>query len=134
MIASWMIYSVLVALCLGVAASAAEHLIRLYGKPARGVWVVALLGSLLVPVVNLSAILWAGAAGDNPEAVALAPIVVTSLLDSPLQQYVGVPASVSGWDGVLAVLWGTMSLALAVLVVASLWRLNRERLGWQRGT
>jgi hypothetical protein len=134
MIASWMIYSVLVALCLGVAASAAEHLIRLYGKPARGVWVAALLGSLLVPVVNLSAVLWAGAVGDSPEAVALAPVVVTSLLDSPLQQYVGVPASVSGWDGVLAVLWGTMSLALAVLVVASLWRLNRERLGWQRGT
>ena len=65
MIASWMIYSIMVALCFGVAASAAEHLIRLYGKPARTVWVVALVGSLLVPLVNWTVVNRADGVADG---------------------------------------------------------------------
>jgi bla regulator protein BlaR1 len=85
MIASWIVYCVLVALCLGVAASAAEHLIRLYGKPARGVWLVALVGSLLVPIVNWIVVNRVDASADGSQAVLLSPVVATSLLNLPIQ-------------------------------------------------
>jgi beta-lactamase regulating signal transducer with metallopeptidase domain len=134
MIASWMIYSILVALCLGVAASAAEHLIRLYGKPARAVWVVALVGSLLVPLVNWTVVNRADGVADGAQAMPLLPVIATSLLSSPLQAYAPATPVLAGFDSMLAIMWLAMSLALVALVVGSIWRLKRERRGWHTAT
>jgi len=134
MIASWMVYSVLVALCFGVAASAAEHLIRLYGKPARGVWVVALVGSLLVPIVNWSVVNRADAMADGSRAILLSPVVATSLFSSPLQAYAPVGPVLPGLDGAFGVLWLGMSLGLVAILVVSFWRLKREWRSWHEAT
>jgi len=134
MIASWIVYCVLVALCLGVAASAAEHLIRLYGKPARGVWLVALVGSLLVPIVNWTVVNRVDASADGSQAVLLSPVVATSLLSSPLQAYAPVGPVLPELDGALGVLWLGMSLGLLALLFVSFWRLKRERRGWHTDT
>jgi bla regulator protein blaR1 len=49
-IAAWMIQASLTAVLLGAAAWACEELCRVAGLPRRGVWVAALLGTVLLPV------------------------------------------------------------------------------------
>jgi beta-lactamase regulating signal transducer with metallopeptidase domain len=131
MIASWMVYCTVVALCLGLAALAAEHLARLYGKPARAVWAVALAASLLVPLVNWTVVHGGGAAAEGAQGIRMLPAVATSLLNSPLQAYAPVGPVLPQWDGVLLMLWLVMSLGLVALLLASFWRIKRERRGWQ---
>ncbi|UCG86310.1 MAG: M56 family metallopeptidase [Gemmatimonadota bacterium] len=134
MIASWMMYGIVVALCFGLAAHAAEHLIRLCGKQARSVWVVALAGSVLVPLVNWTVAARAEAAADGSQAIPLLPVVATSLLNSPLQAYAPVGPVLPQWDGLLRILWLAMSLAMVALLSVSFWRLARQRRGWRSAT
>ena len=54
MIVSWMFYSIATTLLLGGAAVAAEHCLRLFGRPARWVWVVAFVSSLSLPLIAMA--------------------------------------------------------------------------------
>jgi bla regulator protein BlaR1 len=132
MMASWMVHCIVVALCFGLAAMAAEHLARLYGKPARGVWAVALVASLLVPVVNWALVIRVDSFGGRL-AVPLAP-VTTSLLTGSLRAYAPTTPLLPGWDAALAAVWLGMSLTLVALLVGSFRRLARERGGWREAT
>jgi TonB family protein len=131
MIASWMVYSILVAAFLGVAAIAAERLIRLYGRPGRGVWIVALTGSLLLPLVNWTVVNRSEPLADSSAAMSTAPAVATSLLSSPFQAYVPATPLLPWLDGLLAVLWLGTSLGLMALVLVSFRRISRERRDWR---
>jgi len=131
MMAPWMVYCGVVALFLGLAAYAAEHLLRLFGKPARAVWAVALAGSLLVPLANWIIVGRVDAAADGFGGIALLPMVATS---NPLQAYAPVGPVLPQWDSILLMVWLGMSLGLAGLLLVSFWRLNRERRAWHAAT
>jgi len=51
MIVTWMLMAVFFTLCVGVAAMAAERLLRAHGRAARGAWITALAVSVTWPVL-----------------------------------------------------------------------------------
>jgi hypothetical protein len=61
MILPWMLYSSAVALLLGLAAACAESVVRARGSAARGVWLGALLGSVLIPAAAALLPAWGSA-------------------------------------------------------------------------
>ena len=52
MIATWMVYTVVVGMLVSLAALAAERALLLAGKPVRGIWAAALVLSILIPAVS----------------------------------------------------------------------------------
>lgn len=122
----WIFYSTGVALLLGAAARAAEVALRAVGRPARGVWLAALAGSLLLPA-------YAAAGGPLPGLLpfpALAPAVPTIAAASP-DIVAPVPARASAvpvpW---FPLAWALASAALLGLLFFLELRLRRERRGW----
>ena len=54
MIAQWMLYSVVVGACIGIAAHAGEFLLRANERAGRWVWVVALFVTMGLPLFNIT--------------------------------------------------------------------------------
>ncbi|AHG92072.1 TonB family protein [Gemmatirosa kalamazoonensis] len=133
MIALWMLAATLVAVALGLAAAAAEHVARMWRRPARHAWTVALLGALLLPTA--AALLGrarpapapgaAAASADPTMPVRLATIVVRAEYAPRLA------ARLAPLDRPLGATW----LALAALALALVARgasgLARARRSWR---
>ena len=132
MIAQLMLYSLVTATFLALAATAAEAGLRAYSRPGRWMWIVALAGSIGLPILNVLApgLQPAGAAGalvgdlvSGAGALVLPP-VVGSLTDAqPWSTRLDVP---------LLMAWWAMTGGLLVLLVWSARRLAWERRDWRR--
>lgn len=153
MIALWMAYAVAVALALGLAAAAAERGLRLADRQARGVWVAALAGAVVLPaaayvfgpVSPLSDLLAAVGASGGARADGAGGSGLAALLTSALAG-VGPASSASGGgsgpaalarelavslEGPLLLLWGLLSAFLGARLAVGWWR-ARRRPGWRR--
>jgi TonB family protein len=122
---TWMLYAALISTLLGVAALAAESAAKQLGRPTRGVWLGALLGSIVLPLVTFIGLpSWLRPAVALPDAAtfALPPLVV------------GGEAAAAGFspDAWLLAGWATVTLLLACYVGSAFWRLGRARRHWRR--
>src|SRR5690606_29957565 len=120
----WIAYSIAVSLLLGAAAWAAEAALRSLGRPARGVWLVALAGSLVLPAYAvaggpLPALLpFPSPPFAEPAALALAAASPGTIAPAP-------PAvRAVAW---FPLAWAFTSAALLGLLVFLELRLRRER-------
>ena len=136
MIAVWMVYCSAIGLAFVVVGFALERGLHLAGRPTRWAWVIALLGSYVVPV----------AAWLRPEAFATfpAPIPVTvessgpsslpassatsTILDQPASR----PFSLSDLDVPLRWGWGLASVALLFVLAVAVARLVSQRRRWRQ--
>ena len=127
MIVTWMLYASAIALCFTLAAIAAEWVLRAFRFPARGVWVLALLGSLVLPVLAL-------VPNDRPIAVAQpSPSAWAELL--PIPGPIAATRWTASWgpqaNASVLVLWGVATVLLIGVLVGGTVRLARERRRWR---
>jgi hypothetical protein len=139
MIAAWMAYCIGTGLALAIAGCATERALYLTGRPTRWAWSIALLGTLLLPLV---AILRPQAFGTITVPLAVpAPRAASGASPGRTEDAVA-PAPVSWrgltWtdlDGVLWWGWGLSSVALLVVLGVAAARLQKaavERVGVRR--
>ncbi|HYW06683.1 MAG TPA: M56 family metallopeptidase [Longimicrobium sp.] len=145
MIASWMMYSLLVGTLVAAAGWTLEEVCRLTRLPVRWVWIAALattLGMLAIaplrpapPRIALPAATVAPAAESAPERdggmlarIAGAADEARTALDRSLGAAVSLAGGVPGVA--LAGGWAALSLALIAIGGATLRRARRERGGW----
>ena len=120
---AWMLYTVIVALCAVIAASAAESLLRARRLPIRFVWVAAAALSLgLSASAPIRTRLAARGAVHQIDPASLA--LVQTSLQSVEQR---VPASATPY---LYVLWALATLIVALSFVIVYLRVRRARRGW----
>jgi beta-lactamase regulating signal transducer with metallopeptidase domain len=145
MIAAWMLYCVLCALGLSLAAAAAEHTLLAGRVPVRHVWTIAVLLSLVVPaiayrVASRPAATTIALADDQP--VASAPLGDSSAHASPASAIPARPTK-PGWnwravlsraDAPLAIAWLTLSSALIAHFLCGTIALAWMRRWWRRDT
>ena len=143
MIAAWMLYSLLSAFGLAAAAMLAERALLTGRQPVRGVWVIALGLSLLIPA---AAHRFATIAGPDPARLAAAHgTAFDPALDSIFTSSAAAPAArqASGmrwsWraltsraDGPLAIGWLILSAALLLRLLSGLIILAWVRSSWRR--
>jgi len=134
MIAQWMLYSLVVAGCFGVAAAAGEALLRLNGRPGRWVWWLALVFTLGLPLFNI----W------FPEF--LERSVVFPTLDNGARIVIGTLAvgDVGGnaipdsggalLDRLLIAVWIAVSVSFLFVIVWTSLKLLRERRDWSKAS
>ncbi len=122
MILPWMLYAAAVALLLGVAAACAETVARARGWPVRGVWMAALLGSVLLPV---AAALLPATPFRSVEAHGSAPPAAEAAEPSTLLARAALAA-----DPWLLGAWGLASGATLAAIAASHLRLRRRGREW----
>jgi beta-lactamase regulating signal transducer with metallopeptidase domain len=115
MIAPWIVYTIALSVLLSGAAFGLERIARLKSWPARGLWLVAVVASVLVPVV---VDFFAHPATAHTGAVAGA---ATS-------------AARFSFDTPLLILWGAASLLMAVRLIAAMLILHRRRRNWRAST
>jgi TonB family protein len=137
MIAIWMLYASALSLCFGLAALALERAARLWARPRRVVWAVAIAASLLVPV---AALMIPGA--PTPHRVAPESVRIGDLVARPVPTgrapSVGTSSALSkigprmaALNRPLLLLWGGASLALALGLLRAGFRLRRRARGWR---
>ena len=125
MIATLMVYCLVVAALLGSAAHALESLLRSYGRPARFIWVSAVIGSIALPVLawlapNVPAPVPAGSGlASTGETLAAWQI--------PIDTLSGAVSRLDSLNVVLVSVWILVSLALATTVLWSFSKLAHER-------
>lgn len=125
----WIAYSIGVALLLGAAAWAAEAALRSVGRPARGVWLAALAGSVLLPA-------YAAAGGPLPGLLPFpapvpgsagpAALAIAAASPGMIAPVPSRPPSISWFPAI----WALASAALLGLLLLLELRLRRERSGW----
>ena len=123
MIVSWLVYCVVVAGLLGIAAVAAESALRALGRPVRWAWTGALAGSVLVPLAA-----WLRPAASVSALDAPGPVGVLEVL--PALEF-ATPAASPGLARVLALAWLLLSASLLVLIARTHLRLRAERRRWE---
>jgi TonB family protein len=137
MIAIWMLYASALSLCFGLAALALERAARLWARPRRFVWAVAIAASLLAPVTGL---MIPGA--PTPHRVAPESVRVGDLVARPVPTgrapSVRVSSALSKIGPLMAamnrpllLLWGGASLALALGLLRAGIGLRRRARGWR---
>lgn len=121
---AWMLYSVLVALFVTLAARAAEWVTRLAGRPVRWIWGGALLVSLSLAAV--------APYRQSSRGTTLLP--ATDAVAIQLSSTVGIVAAQRSVPALVnlysAGLWAVLSLSLIALFVAVDWRVLRARRHW----
>lgn len=127
---AWMLYSTVLAALFGLAASAVERALRVYGRPTRWVWTAALGASLGVPVAVAGWVRWepvrmAVSGGGGESGMVVVPLEPVAAV---LEGAAGLPPL----DGPLAAVWVVASAALAGYVGLSLRTLRRRRRAWRR--
>ncbi len=142
MIATWMLYCLLSALGLSVAAALAERALLAGHGPVRLIWIGAVALSLLVPALAFRFAQRPGAAATN--ASINQDVVVDQVLDATLSvspPIAGPPSSRRNWSATLArfdeplgIAWITLSLALAFNFFGGIITLAWMRRSWQRRT
>jgi beta-lactamase regulating signal transducer with metallopeptidase domain len=131
-IAVWMVYCIAIGCAFAIAGYALERGLRLAGRPMRWAWVVALVGSYLVPA----------AAWVRPEAFASFVAPIGSVVESPptsatartstiLHQPPSPSLSLSDFDAPLRWGWGLASVALLVAFAVAGIRLAAQRRAWR---
>ena len=134
MIAAWMLHAAAAALCLGIAAMAGERLLRLTGRASRWPWAVAMLGSLVLPLLRLLLPAATGAtAAVEPGAGVGAPIGADAWAALLARADVVVAAD-SIWqqlDRPLGIAWLACSLLVASWLLVGAARLRRLRREWR---
>ena len=137
----WMLWSILFAATLGIAALAIDRVAGGFARPRRHVWMLALLASAVVPVVLALRRADAPPAGPDEAIVHLPadngtveiPIVTGSAAPGavapvqPVRRFSVDPAAV---DRVALVLWIAASSLLALVFGRSMLYLRRRRRAW----
>ena len=123
----WMVYSLLVAVLLTLAAHGAERVLRLHGRATRWVWLSAILLSFTLPAL----LPWLIRVLASDGAGLLVPSATISLT-APALIVDAAPAF--SWSGLLQAAWICASALLAVYGVWSLSRLSRSRRTWRSDT
>jgi beta-lactamase regulating signal transducer with metallopeptidase domain len=135
-IAVWMLYCLGISLAFVVVGHALERGLHLAGRPTRWAWVVALVGSYLVPVAA-----WVRPDAfptfplPIPAAVASAPNAspaTTSTTSTILDQPPSRSFSLTDLDAPLRLGWGAGSVLMLVALVIAAARLVSARRGWRR--
>jgi beta-lactamase regulating signal transducer with metallopeptidase domain len=141
---SWMLYAIVVSLLIGLAALALERSAQARRKPARLLWGMGIVASLVIPftapsvsvqIPQMTSVAAPATSGNLP-----APPQTTAIERSrsawsiagigQLPAYV--PAS-RGVDTLLVAAWRTASIALALVIIASATHLSWRRRRWGRG-
>ncbi|CAN5804533.1 hypothetical protein BH23GEM6_BH23GEM6_19850 [soil metagenome] len=133
MILSWMLYSGVIALLLGLAAASLEAVIRQRGWPVRALWLGALAGSVVLPL--LAAILPRQAAQSSTPASAAPPgpsLMVEQTSPGWWEPVQVLPVVASRFDlnPWLLGAWALASAAVAAGILISHAMLRRRRWGW----
>jgi TonB family protein len=137
MIAIWMLYASALSLCFSLAALALERAARLWARPRRFVWAVAIAVSLLVPLAGL---MIPGA--PTPHRLAPGSVRIGALVARPVPTgrapSVRVSSALSKIGPLMAamnrpllLLWGGASLALALGLLRAAIGLRRRARGWR---
>lgn len=134
MIALWMLAATLIAALLGGAALAAEHVARLWRRPARDVWTVALLAATLLPLVPAAlprvmprATTAAAAPAAQRGDVLVLPTIVVRAGDAARDR----AAALARLDRPLAIAWLTLSTLVLFAVARGALGLARARRAWR---
>lgn len=122
---AWLLYTVVVSALLGLAALAGESALSSRGRPVRWVWAVAVVGSLVAPIVA-----WLRPAEVEPVRAMEASQVI--LQPATVWLEATTAASSPSWDRVLLVVCVVASVALAVVLLVANVRLVAARRGWGR--
>ena len=120
---AWMLYTVIVALCAVIAASAAEWLLRALRRPIRFVWMGAAVLSLGLSATAPIRTRMAAHDAARPIDPASLALVQTSLQSVERR----VPASAAPY---VYVLWGLATLLVAFSFIVVYLRVRRARRGW----
>lgn len=129
---AWMLYAIALGGLFGVAALAGERALRLFRRPVRFVWLLAVLVSAGFPLLAL-------ALRPAPGSMArLTPIVVWGEGAGPLQASADLLGRVSvvtvSLERVVLAAWLVTTTALLSVLAWSWIRLRREGLGWAERT
>jgi hypothetical protein len=112
MIAAWMLFALEISALLFVAAWIAERSLLLSRRPVRGIWVAAIAGANLLPILLSQLVLPSGFA--RKLALAIAPESTLTRMGMPL-----------------LVLWGVAATVGALVCASALWRMSRARPSWK---
>ncbi|HEV7389343.1 MAG TPA: M56 family metallopeptidase [Gemmatimonadaceae bacterium] len=124
MIVGWMMYSILIGGLCALAAHALENAARLFGKPSRWIWFVAMGATLGISLMAMRTAI-VGATTLIPRRRG------ASWLDGPASSYIRYYDSLAQWDVILSpLLWASSALVAAVFAIA-IWRLVQRRRVWQ---
>jgi TonB family protein len=126
MIIRWMLELVAMTALFSVAALAAERLLRLWRKQARGVWAAAMGLSLLLPLITL-----AQSAGYLPSFPTAPPLPQFGPAGIHVLPRVVIGATTSHIDLVIALLWAAASVAITTRFVLAARALGRRRAAWR---
>jgi TonB family protein len=123
---AWILYALAVSVFLAGAAFLAERSLRLYGRPARLLWVIAMVASVGVPLVT-------PLLTQPTSAVSrVGPVVVSGNApwQVPVDAIEAVGAAAVSLDGVLLAMWIVVSLSLVLWMAWSWIGIRRERTEW----
>jgi beta-lactamase regulating signal transducer with metallopeptidase domain len=128
MIATWMLYTLLVGTLVVAAARCAESLLRLMGRPARWVWAVAIAAAIAVPMVT---VLVPAPAVEMSEAAVATASAPTGARESIAVTLATMPAARS-LNRPLLLAWGGLTLALLAVLLHGMGVLRGRRREWLR--
>lgn len=131
MIATWMLYTLLVGGLIVAAAHACHSLLRLLGRPVRWVWAGTILAVVAIPL--LTALRPAPGAPATPEAVVESVALVKPILAPVTAGLTTLPAARS-LDRPLLVAWGATSLILLAALLHSVGVLRGRRREWPQAS
>jgi TonB family protein len=125
MIASWMLYALVISALVSVAALAAERVLSARGWPTRFVWVAALVLSIGWPLAPMIARMLPA----PPRPVRVLPFtIVVDASTAPI------PVDYTGMiDNALVGLWIALSALLAIRLLYGVSAVERSRGAWKRG-
>jgi len=141
---SWMLYAIVVSLLIGFAALALERSAQVRRKPARLLWGLGIVASLVIPFTASSVSVQipqmtsvaAPATSDNLPAAPQTTAVERSRSAWSIAGIEQLPAYLPasrGVDTLLVAAWRTASIALALVIIASAAHLSWRRRRWGRG-
>lgn len=127
-VAAWMLYSIVIANLLGLAAMAGESALRDGGKPGRWAWVASMVASLALPLLA-----WLGLSLRSVPAVPESALIpLAPLATVPLSAGSGVPvAGGPGMDRILLVLWIGVTVVALIYMLLSWAAVVRDRRHWR---
>lgn len=128
MIAAWMLYSVMVAAALAVAAFALERALGLYRRPSRYLWAGSMAAGVLLPALVRSGLLQRG---DDSTLAGIGVVgALPAALSIPSDAVTRAGTATASLDTLLLLLWGIASAALLAWIAWSAWRLRSDRARW----
>lgn len=128
MIAAWMLEATVAALLFALGAAAAQRVLSLYrGAPVRWVWALAMAADLVLPLMWFGPVAGSAAVRGSVPPLGPTPSAIGSSLPFHLP-----PVSPGVGLGLL-IAWVAASVAFAVVLCHSLFRLRSERRGWRTG-